>query len=58
MMSKKPRPTLRSQWLGQSLRELRDATGLTLVRAGEYLQRNAATVSRFESGEYPSVART
>jgi transcriptional regulator with XRE-family HTH domain len=53
VMSKKPRPTLRSQWLGQSLRELRDATGLTLVRAGEYLQRNAATVSRFESGEYP-----
>ena len=40
-------------WLGPSLRELRDATGMTLVRAGEFLQRNAATVSRFESGEYP-----
>ena len=26
---------------------------MTLARAGEFLQRNAATVSRFESGEYP-----
>jgi transcriptional regulator with XRE-family HTH domain len=52
-MSTKPKPTLRAQWLGQSLRELRDTTGMTLARAGEYLQRNAATVSRFESGEYP-----
>jgi transcriptional regulator with XRE-family HTH domain len=52
-MPPKPKPTLRAQWLGQSLRELRDATGMTLVRAGEFLQRNAATVSRFESGEYP-----
>ncbi len=52
-MSTKYRPTLRAQWLGQSLRELRDASAMTLVRAGEFLQRNAATVSRFESGEYP-----
>ena len=33
--------------------ELRDASEMTLARAGEFLQRNAATVSRFESGEYP-----
>ena len=52
-MPPKPKPTLRAQWLGQSLRELRDSTGMTLVQAGEFLQRNAATVSRFESGEYP-----
>jgi transcriptional regulator with XRE-family HTH domain len=45
--------TLRSQWLGQSLRELRDVTRMTLAQAGEYLQRDASTVSRFESGEYP-----
>jgi transcriptional regulator with XRE-family HTH domain len=49
----KPRPTLRAQWLGQSLRELREAAGMTLTRAAEFLQRNSATVSRFESGEYP-----
>lgn len=48
-----PRPTLRAQWLGQSLRELRDANGMTLARAADFLQRNASTVSRFESGEYP-----
>ncbi|MGH3694406.1 MAG: helix-turn-helix domain-containing protein [Pseudonocardiaceae bacterium] len=52
-MPPKQKPTLRAQWLGQSLRELRDASGMTLARAGEFLQRNAATVSRFESGEYP-----
>jgi transcriptional regulator with XRE-family HTH domain len=48
-----PRPTLRAQWLGQSLRELRDTNGMTLARAADFLQRNASTVSRFESGEYP-----
>jgi transcriptional regulator with XRE-family HTH domain len=52
-MPTKPRPTLRAQWLGQSLRELREGAGMTLARAAEFLQRNAATVSRFESGEYP-----
>jgi transcriptional regulator with XRE-family HTH domain len=52
-MPPKAKVTLRAQWLGQSLRELRDASGMTLARAGEFLQRNAATVSRFESGEYP-----
>lgn len=49
----KPNLTLRSQWLGQRLRELRDTTRMTLAQAGEYLQRDASTVSRFESGEYP-----
>ncbi|MGH3753293.1 MAG: helix-turn-helix domain-containing protein [Pseudonocardiaceae bacterium] len=52
-MLTKPRPTLRAQWLGQSLRDLRDAAEVTLARAGEFLQRNPATVGRFESGEYP-----
>jgi transcriptional regulator with XRE-family HTH domain len=52
-MPPKSKLTLRAQWLGQSLRELRDATGMTLAQAGEYLQRDASTVSRFESGEYP-----
>ncbi|MBV9141779.1 MAG: helix-turn-helix transcriptional regulator [Pseudonocardiales bacterium] len=52
-MPTESRPTLRAQWLGQSLRELRDANGMTLARAADFLQRNASTVSRFESGEYP-----
>ena len=45
--------TLRSQWLGQQLRELRDANGLMIKEVAEYLQRDPGTVSRFESGFYP-----
>jgi len=46
-------PTLRAQWLGQQLRERREAARLNLKDAAEYLQRDASTVSRFESGVYP-----
>src|SRR5262245_6216725 len=45
--------TLRAQWLGQELRELRAAKRLMLREAAAYLQRDPSTVSRFESGEYP-----
>jgi hypothetical protein len=45
--------TLRSKWLGQQLRELRDVNELLLKDVGEYLQRDPAIVSRFESGGYP-----
>ena len=45
--------TLRSQWLGQQLRELREANGLKIKEVAEYLQRDPGTVSRFESGFYP-----
>jgi transcriptional regulator with XRE-family HTH domain len=52
-MARKQAPSLRAQWLGQQLRELRDQRGLTLHEAAEYLQRNTGTVSRFETAEYP-----
>ena len=52
-MARKQAPSLRAQWLGQQLRELRDQRGLTLHDAAEYLQRNTGTVSRFETAEYP-----
>jgi transcriptional regulator with XRE-family HTH domain len=45
--------TLRSQWLGQELRDLREANGMFLRDAAEYLQRDPGTLSRFESGAYP-----
>ncbi|GAA3735273.1 transcriptional regulator with XRE-family HTH domain [Spinactinospora alkalitolerans] len=45
--------TLRAQWLGQMLRDLREDKRLTLREAGEYLQRTGATISRFETGVYP-----
>jgi transcriptional regulator with XRE-family HTH domain len=48
-----PRATLRSQWLGQQLRDLREANGLMVKEVAEYLQRDPGTVSRFETGRYP-----
>ncbi|HEX2419848.1 MAG TPA: helix-turn-helix transcriptional regulator, partial [Micromonosporaceae bacterium] len=52
-MPEKRTPTLRARWLGEELRRLREAKGLTAKEAGEYIQRHQGTVSRFESGEYP-----
>ncbi|NNH74217.1 helix-turn-helix domain-containing protein [Nocardia uniformis] len=46
--------TLRSQWLGQRLRDLRDAAGITLADAAEYLGvKNTSTMSRYETGIIP-----
>lgn len=46
--------TLRSQWLGQRLRELRDAAGISLGDAAEYLGlKNASSMSRYETGVIP-----
>ncbi len=47
-------PTLRAQLLGQQLRELREEARLTLKDVAEYVQRDASTVSRFESGILPA----
>ncbi|WBB78163.1 helix-turn-helix transcriptional regulator [Micromonospora sp. WMMD882] len=47
-------PTLRAQWLGNELREMRERAGLTLKEVAEYVRRNASTVSRFESGLLPA----
>ncbi|MEV5412915.1 helix-turn-helix transcriptional regulator [Thermopolyspora sp. NPDC052614] len=53
-MSAKRGMTLRAQWLGRQLRELREAAGLTLREAGTYIQRDGGTISRFEAGIYPA----
>ncbi|WP_028648974.1 helix-turn-helix transcriptional regulator [Nocardiopsis sp. CNT312] len=45
--------TLRAQWLGKMLRELREDNGYTLKEAAEYLQRDLSALSRFESGVHP-----
>ncbi|MEV8631817.1 helix-turn-helix transcriptional regulator [Streptosporangium sp. NPDC051023] len=47
-------PTLRAQWLGKHLKEFRESAKLTLRQAGDYLQRDAATISRLESGIIPA----
>ncbi|MDV6013842.1 helix-turn-helix transcriptional regulator [Haloechinothrix sp. LS1_15] len=52
-MPSKSGPTLRAQWLGQHLHQLRVEAGLKLRDVGEYLQRDGSTIGRFESGEYP-----
>ncbi|MFD0558107.1 helix-turn-helix protein [Stackebrandtia endophytica] len=49
-MAPKRYPTLRTQWLGKELRKHRLASNATLLEAGEYLQRDQATISRIESG--------
>lgn len=50
---KGPTPSLRSQWLGEKLRDLRKGAGITQDEAAEYLQRTAPMLSRFETGEAP-----
>lgn len=53
-MGAKRGPTLRAQWLGKYLKEFRESAKLTLRQAGDYLQRDAATISRLESGIIPA----
>ncbi|MFC4586005.1 helix-turn-helix domain-containing protein [Sphaerisporangium corydalis] len=46
--------TLRAQWLGRQLRELREDADLTLMDAGSHIQRDGGTISRLETGLYPA----
>jgi transcriptional regulator with XRE-family HTH domain len=51
-----PKPfvrTLRAQWLGQELRSLRDARGMTLKMVAAHLRRDMSALSRYERGEWP-----
>ncbi|QVQ52003.1 helix-turn-helix domain-containing protein [Spiractinospora alimapuensis] len=53
MAKRERRVTLRAQWLGQLLRKLREDNSITLKEAGEYLQKDFSSVSRFELGTFP-----
>lgn len=53
MPGKRP-PTLRSQWLGQLLKEARADAELTLQDAASYLATDKGTMSRYESGRIPA----
>ncbi|MFI6760167.1 helix-turn-helix domain-containing protein [Micromonospora sp. NPDC050417] len=46
-------PTLRSQWLGEQLRELRLQEGMTLEHAAGYLGIDRSGLARFERAEWP-----
>lgn len=48
-----PEPSLRSQWLGKILRDLRKAKGHNLNEAADFIQRDGSVLSRYENGEYP-----
>lgn len=45
--------TLRAQWLGQHLREIREQRGMTLKMVGEFLRRDHTALSRYERAEWP-----
>lgn len=49
----KPEPSLRSQWLGKILRDLRKTKGYNLNEASDFIQRDGTVLSRYENGEYP-----
>jgi transcriptional regulator with XRE-family HTH domain len=46
--------TLRAQWLGKLLRDLRESAGLSLKDSGDHLIRDPSTVSRMETGLTPA----
>lgn len=45
--------TLRAQWLGQQMRQLRERRGITLKQAAEFLERDFSSVARWERAEWP-----
>ncbi|GAB4101691.1 helix-turn-helix transcriptional regulator [Micromonospora taraxaci] len=45
--------TLRAQWLGQQMRQLRERRGITLKQAAEFLERDFSSIARWERAEWP-----
>src|ERR671916_3324072 len=45
--------TIRAQWLGQRMRELREERGLTLKYIAAYLGVEFSTLARYERAEWP-----
>lgn len=46
-------PGLRTQWLAQELRKLREDAGLSLADVGAFIQRDQSTISRMEKAIIP-----
>lgn len=54
MSFKEPFPrTLRAQWLGQQMRDLRTRRGMTLQATAHYFGRDFSTLARLEKAEWP-----
>ncbi|WP_422773841.1 helix-turn-helix domain-containing protein [Plantactinospora sp. WMMC1484] len=45
--------TLRAQWLGQRLRDLREQRGMSLELVAEHLNRDRSALGRYERAEWP-----
>ncbi|MCY9784109.1 helix-turn-helix domain-containing protein [Nocardiopsis sp. EMB25] len=52
-MPRKRKVTLRAQWLGKLLKELRQENEMTLKEVGEHIRRDFSTLSRIEAGIQP-----
>ena len=48
-----PGPSLRSQWLGERMREIRKRLRIPQQEAADHLQRNNAMLGRYETGQLP-----
>lgn len=53
MAKTRTEPNLRSQWLGEKMRDLRKASGVAQVDAADYIQRDATMLGRYEAGTFP-----
>ncbi|WP_157975058.1 helix-turn-helix domain-containing protein [Glycomyces dulcitolivorans] len=53
MAKPRPEPNLRSQWLGEKMRDLRKSRGISQSDAADYMQRDATMLGRYESGLFP-----
>ncbi|QSB05099.1 helix-turn-helix domain-containing protein [Natronoglycomyces albus] len=48
-----PEPSLRAQWLGEKLRDLRKRLRIPQGEASKHIRRNPGMLSRYENGEIP-----
>lgn len=48
-----PGPSLRSQWLGERMREIRKRLRISQQEAADHIQRNNAMLGRYETGQIP-----
>jgi len=46
--------TLRAQWLGKLLRDLRESAGLSAKDAGDHVLRDSSAINRMEAGSIPA----
>ncbi len=53
MVKARTEPNLRSQWLGEKMRDLRKASGVSQADAADYIQRDATMLGRYENGTFP-----